>query len=94
MANVLTAAEIKELLAKSEGLALVRGRWVEVDRERLQRMIDRFREIEQTRRTETGSSSAKRCGCSRARMSRQMTKIWPQARTGRRWSPARGSLRP
>ena len=33
--ETLTAAEIKDLLAKSDGLALVRGRWVEVDHERL-----------------------------------------------------------
>jgi non-specific serine/threonine protein kinase len=38
----LTAAEIRKLLAGTEGLALVRGRWVEVDREQLSRMIDRF----------------------------------------------------
>jgi non-specific serine/threonine protein kinase len=44
----LTAAEIQELLEKSDGLALVRGRWVEVDRERLQRMLEHFREIERT----------------------------------------------
>ena len=44
----LTAAEIRELLEKSDGLALVRGRWVEVDRERLSRMLDHFREIERT----------------------------------------------
>ena len=44
----LTAAEIAELLAKSEGLALVRGRWVEVDRERLSRMMEHFREVERT----------------------------------------------
>jgi superfamily II DNA or RNA helicase len=44
----LTAAEIRELLEKSDGLALVRGRWVEVDRERLQRMLDHFREVERT----------------------------------------------
>jgi superfamily II DNA or RNA helicase len=50
--EVLSAAEIKALLAQSEGLALVRGRWVEVDSERLQRMIDRFREIEQTAQRE------------------------------------------
>ena len=42
----LTAAEIRELLEKSDGLALVRGRWVEVDRERLGRMLEHFREIE------------------------------------------------
>ncbi len=44
----LTAAEIRELLAKSDGLALVRGRWVEVDRERLSRMMEHFREVERT----------------------------------------------
>jgi hypothetical protein len=44
----LTAAEIAELLAKSDGLALVRGRWVEVDRERLTRMMEHFKEVERT----------------------------------------------
>ncbi|MGD0228318.1 MAG: DEAD/DEAH box helicase [Terriglobia bacterium] len=42
----LTAAEIKELLAKSDGLSLVRGRWVEIDRERLSRMLEHFQTIE------------------------------------------------
>ena len=32
----LTAAEIRDLLARTDGLALVRGRWVEIDREQLQ----------------------------------------------------------
>jgi non-specific serine/threonine protein kinase len=40
--EALTAAEIRKLLAETEGLALVRGRWVEVDRAQLSRMIDRF----------------------------------------------------
>jgi hypothetical protein len=44
----LTEREINELLAKSDGLALVRGRWVEIDREQLGRMVERFREIERT----------------------------------------------
>ena len=44
----LTSAEIRELLAKSDGLALVRGRWVEVDQQNLKRMIDRFQQIEIT----------------------------------------------
>ncbi len=43
----LTTAEIRELLAKSDGLSLVRGRWVELDRERLSRMLDHFQKIEQ-----------------------------------------------
>jgi hypothetical protein len=44
----LSAAEIKELLARTDGLALVRGRWVEIDREQLSSMIERFREVERT----------------------------------------------
>jgi superfamily II DNA or RNA helicase len=44
----LTEREINELLAKSDGLALVRGRWVEINREQLGRMVERFREIERT----------------------------------------------
>jgi non-specific serine/threonine protein kinase len=35
-------------LAKTDGLALVRGRWIELDREHLHSMIERFREVEQT----------------------------------------------
>jgi non-specific serine/threonine protein kinase len=40
--EALTASEIRKLLAGTEELVLVRGRWVEVDREQLSRMIDRF----------------------------------------------------
>jgi len=43
----LTAAEIRNLLAASDGLHLVRGRWVEVNREKLARMLDEFRAVEQ-----------------------------------------------
>ncbi len=42
----LSAAEIRKLLAGSDGLQLIRGHWVEVDREKLGRMLDRFRNIE------------------------------------------------
>jgi SNF2 family DNA or RNA helicase len=44
--ETLTPAEVRDLLAKSDGLALVRGRWVEVDRERLSRMMEYFGEAE------------------------------------------------
>ena len=43
----LTGAEIKKLLAGSDGLQLIRGQWVEVDRAKLRRMLERFRSIEQ-----------------------------------------------
>jgi superfamily II DNA or RNA helicase len=42
----LSAAEIKRLLAHSDGLALIRGKWVEVDHERLRRTISQFEAIE------------------------------------------------
>src|ERR1035441_6709639 len=44
----LTTSEIRDLLAKTDGLAWVRGRWMELDREHLHSMIERFREVEQT----------------------------------------------
>ena len=42
----LSAAEIKRLLAQSDGLALIRGKWVEVDHERLSRTLEQFEAIE------------------------------------------------
>jgi superfamily II DNA or RNA helicase len=42
----LSEPEIEALLAASNGLHLVRGRWVEVDRNRLSRMLDEFRSVE------------------------------------------------
>jgi non-specific serine/threonine protein kinase len=42
----LTAAEIRALLKGSDGLQFLRGRWVEVDRDKLKQLLDRFRQIE------------------------------------------------
>jgi non-specific serine/threonine protein kinase len=42
----ITPAEIESLLAGSDGLQLLRGRWVEVDREKLGHMLEQFRAIE------------------------------------------------
>ncbi|MGB9118431.1 DEAD/DEAH box helicase [Bradyrhizobium sp.] len=42
----LSVAEIKRLLAHSDGLVMIRGKWVEVDHERLRRTIDEFEAIE------------------------------------------------
>ena len=42
----LDAAEIKALSAGGDGLHLLRGRWVEVDRKKLGRMLERFQAIE------------------------------------------------
>ena len=45
--ETLSATEIKRLLAQFDGLAFIRGKWVEIDRERLSRTLDRFQAIEQ-----------------------------------------------
>jgi superfamily II DNA or RNA helicase len=43
----LTQAEIDELLSQADGLALIRGQWVEVDRDKILRTIEQFRKFEQ-----------------------------------------------
>lgn len=42
----LTASEIRALLNGSDGLRFLRGRWVEVDRAKLQQLLEKFRKIE------------------------------------------------
>jgi superfamily II DNA or RNA helicase len=44
--ETLTEKEIREILRGSDGLALVRGKWVEIDRERLQKTLAQFEAIE------------------------------------------------
>jgi superfamily II DNA or RNA helicase len=43
----LSAIEIEQLLAQSDGLALIRGKWVEVDHARLGRTLEQFEAIRQ-----------------------------------------------
>ena len=42
----LTEDEISRLLDATDGLALVRGRWVEIDRDKLDRMLKQFHQVE------------------------------------------------
>jgi superfamily II DNA or RNA helicase len=44
--ETLSSAEIRQLLAHTDGLALIRGKWVEIDRDRLSRTLDQFRAVE------------------------------------------------
>jgi non-specific serine/threonine protein kinase len=55
--EILTESEIARLLASSSGLHFVRGRWVEVDRDKLAKLIKQFRSAEKTA-AETGISFA------------------------------------
>jgi non-specific serine/threonine protein kinase len=57
----LSAAEVRELLAESAGLVLLRGRWVEADPERLRSDLERFRAAErEAKRAGLGFSDALR----------------------------------
>ena len=46
--ETLSADEITALLAQSEGLALIRGHWVEVDPKKLKATLEHFEQVEQT----------------------------------------------
>ncbi len=50
----LTEAEWRDLLAAEDGLVLLRGQWVEVDREKLQEALDHWKRVE--RQAEGGVS--------------------------------------
>jgi len=41
----LTPAELKRLLSESPGLTLLRGKWVEVDQERIRQVLDHWKKI-------------------------------------------------
>jgi non-specific serine/threonine protein kinase len=44
--DALTRAEIDQLLGSGDGLALLRGKWIEIDRDRLAAALDRYGKIE------------------------------------------------
>ena len=50
--ETLTAEEIRRLVASTEGLTLLRGKWVEVDSAKLKAALDRYAEIELLARAE------------------------------------------
>ena len=50
--ETLSEQEIREILQGSDGLALVRGKWVEIDRERLQKTLAQFEAVERRAKAE------------------------------------------
>ena len=44
--NTLSKKEIEALLASSEGLTLIKGKWVEVDRDKLSQVLDQWRDVQ------------------------------------------------
>ena len=43
----LSPREIEALLASTDGLVLIKGKWVEVDREKLREVLDQWRGVQQ-----------------------------------------------
>lgn len=50
--ETLTRDEIDQLLAAGNGLAMLRGKWVEIDHGRITAALDRYRQIEQLAKSE------------------------------------------
>ena len=46
--EALTAAEIESLLSQVDGLQLIRGQWVEIDHQKIKRLLDRFKAVEES----------------------------------------------
>lgn len=44
--ETLTADEVRAILAKTDGLAMIRGHWVQVDSKKLQQWLDRYQQLE------------------------------------------------
>ncbi len=51
----LSNREIEELLASSHGLVLIKGKWVEVDRDKLSQVLDQWRDVQ--RQAQSGGVS-------------------------------------
>ncbi|WP_018421945.1 DEAD/DEAH box helicase [Paraburkholderia tuberum] len=47
----LSASEVRDLLKAADGLQLIRGRWVEVDKKKLSRLLKRFEAMEKAAQT-------------------------------------------
>jgi non-specific serine/threonine protein kinase len=50
--NALSPREIKELLASGEGLVLLKGKWMEVDRDKLSTVLDQWRHVQKQAQAE------------------------------------------
>jgi len=44
--KALSRGEIEELLASTEGLVMIKGKWVEVDRDKLSEVLDQWRDVQ------------------------------------------------
>ena len=44
--ETVTPAEWRRILASTDGLVLLKGKWVEVDRDRLRQVLDHWKEAE------------------------------------------------
>ena len=83
----LTRKELASLLSATDGLQFLRGRWVEVKREALQRMIDEFERVERLSRAQGVTFAEAMRLVSGARpgdglAEREVTREWSEVATG------------
>jgi len=52
----LSEEEIKKMLSESEGLAFIKGKWVEVDPEKLQRTLEAYKKAQELMKQQSGLS--------------------------------------
>ena len=86
----LTEAEIKQLLAADRRPRLVRGHWVEVDRERLSAMLEQFRPSSRRAAAERPHLRRGDAHCRRRGRRRPRKRPAEPIPTGRTWSRVRG----
>ena len=87
----LTEAEWRELMAADDGLVLLRGQWVEVDREKLQEALDHWKQVEQQAERRAFVHRGNAAAGRRARRSGRGRPATAKTANGRSSTPASGS---
>ena len=87
----LTEAEWRELMAADDGLVLLRGQWVEVDRQKLQEALDHWKQVEEQARRGAFVHRGNAAAGGRSRRPGRRTRATRKTANGRSSMPASGS---
>ena len=85
----LSPDELESLLGGEDGLVLLKGQWVEVDRDRLRQAIEHWRALQRQAKDGADSRSSRGCACSPARRRTSSTRSRrTRNASGCTWRPA------